>query len=188
MYGSHYSTAAGVVLHFLVRLQPFAAMHRQLQSGHFDVADRLFHSVPTAWKMCTSALHEVKELTPEWFSTPGFLTNVNDFDLGQTQDGKVIDDVEMPPWAAGPEHFVEMNRRALESEHVSAHLHEWIDLIFGYKQKGAAAVAANNVFFHLVSRAPCRCRRGVGAVANPPPHPPPPPPDLLRSRGRLEHR
>jgi len=30
-YGSHYSTSAGVVLHFLVRLHPFAGLHRQLQ-------------------------------------------------------------------------------------------------------------------------------------------------------------
>jgi len=28
-------------------------------------------------------------------------------------------------------------------------LHEWIDLIFGYKQRGKEAIDANNVFFHL---------------------------------------
>jgi Beige/BEACH domain len=50
---SHYSTSAGVVLHFLVRLHPFAGLHRQLQGGHFDVADRLFGSVPRTWSMCT---------------------------------------------------------------------------------------------------------------------------------------
>lgn len=31
MYGSHYSTAVGVVLHYLVRLQPFADLHREMQ-------------------------------------------------------------------------------------------------------------------------------------------------------------
>ena len=45
--------------------------------------------------------------------------------------------------------FVAALRAALESEHVSAHLHEWIDLVFGHKQKGPAAVAAHNVFFYL---------------------------------------
>lgn len=35
MYGSHYSTAAGVVLHYLVRLQPFADLHREMQVGGF---------------------------------------------------------------------------------------------------------------------------------------------------------
>ena len=33
-----------------------------------------------------------------------------------------------------------------ESEYVSAHLNEWIDLIFGYKQTGPEAEKAMNVF------------------------------------------
>ncbi len=40
-------------------------------------------------------------------------------------------------------------RASTESDYVSEHLHEWIDLIFGYKQRGPASVEANNVFFHL---------------------------------------
>ena len=39
--------------------------------------------------------------------------------------------------------------KALESDYVSAHLHEWIDLIFGYKQKGEESLKAHNVFHHL---------------------------------------
>ena len=38
--------------------------------------------------------------------------------------------------------------QALECDYVSAHLHEWIDLIFGYKQQGPLAVEASNVFYY----------------------------------------
>ena len=62
---------------------------------------------------------------------------------------QVVDDVLLPPWARSAEEFVALQRRALESEHVSASLHQWIDLIFGFKQRGAAAEAAHNVFFYL---------------------------------------
>jgi hypothetical protein len=151
MYGSHYSTNAGVVLHFLVRLHPFAGLHRQLQGGNFDVADRLFASVPRTWEMCTgSSAAEVKELTPEWYCNPSFLKNENKFKLGTSQDGEVIGDVVLPPWAKGcPEKFVEVMRNALESDVCSAMLPDWIDLIFGRKQQGPEAIAANNVFFYL---------------------------------------
>ena len=41
------------------------------------------------------------------------------------------------------------HREALESEHVSAHLHEWVDLVFGAKQVGESAVEASNLFYYL---------------------------------------
>jgi hypothetical protein len=133
MYGSHYSTSAGVVLHFLVRMHPFAGLHRQLQSGHFDVADRLFSSVPRTWEMCTgSSAAEVKELTPEWYCNPAFLKNTNKFKLGVSQEGELLGDVTLPPWAdESPEKFVEVMRNAMESDICSEMLPDWIDLIFG---------------------------------------------------------
>ena len=151
MYGSHYSTSAGVVIHFLLRLHPFASLHRQLQSGHFDVADRLFSSIYQSWKMCTGrSAAEVKELTPEFYSNPAFLRNTNEFKLGTSQEGEVLGDVVLPPWAKGsPERFVEVMRLALESDIASEMLPDWIDLIFGRKQQGKASIEANNVFFYL---------------------------------------
>lgn len=56
----------------------------------------------------------------------------------------------MPPWAdKSPEKFISILRDALESDYVSNHLHHWIDLIFGYKQRGEEARKANNLFYHL---------------------------------------
>ena len=34
---------------------------------------------------------------------------------------------------------------------MSTHLHEWVDLVFGYRQTGKAAVDAVNVFHPAVS-------------------------------------
>mmetsp|Transcript_5346 Transcript_5346/g.10200 ORF Transcript_5346/g.10200 Transcript_5346/m.10200 type:complete len:1566 (+) Transcript_5346:442-5139(+) len=152
MYGSHYSSTGGVVLHYLVRTRPFAGLHRQLQGGQFDLSDRLFRSIPQTWDMCSrTSTTEVKELTPEWYSNPLFLKNVHNFDLGICSvDGAPISDVVLPPWANNdPTKFIEIMQNALESDFCSSHLSKWIDLIFGYKQRGPEAEKANNIFYHL---------------------------------------
>lgn len=51
----------------------------------------------------------------------------------------------------GPQDFLQKNKAALESSYVSEHLHEWIDLIFGYKQKGSEAVGAHNGTWHWLA-------------------------------------
>ncbi|PKU32760.1 wd repeat- and fyve hypothetical protein [Limosa lapponica baueri] len=69
------------------------------------------------------------------------------FSAGCMQDGTVLGDVQLPPWADGDPHkFILLHRQALESDYVSAHLHHWIDLIFGHKQHGSAAVEAVNTY------------------------------------------
>lgn len=40
--------------------------------------------------------------------------------------------------------FLQKHKAALESQYVSEHLHEWIDLVFGFKQRGSEAIAAHN--------------------------------------------
>lgn len=154
-YGTHYSSAA-IVLHYLMRVEPFSTHLVHLQGGKFDHADRLFSSVCGAWKSAAgiesaqNGTQDVKELVPEFFYLPTFLKNANNVEFGRDQSGTKVDDVELPPWAHGSaKEFVRVNREALESNFVSSTLHHWIDLIFGYKQHGAAAVDACNVFYHL---------------------------------------
>eukprot|EP00850_Spirogloea_muscicola_P005743 SM000026S08992 [mRNA] locus=s26:1003027:1021649:+ [translate_table: standard] len=148
-YGSHYSTA-GIVLYYLIRLEPFTSLNRHLQGNKFDHADRLFDEVASAYSNCMTNTSDVKELIPEFYYQPEFLRNSNKYQLGQKQDGKQLDDVALPPWAKGsPEEFVRLSREALESEYISDRLHHWIDLIFGSKQRGGAAVEAANVFYYL---------------------------------------
>ncbi|CAG8462143.1 12484_t:CDS:10 [Funneliformis caledonium] len=150
-YGTHYSSAM-IVCSYLIRLEPFVQQYLKLQGGHFDHADRLFYSIQKAWSSATrDNMSDVRELIPEFFYLPEFLENTNKFNFGVKQGtGEVIDSIILPPWAHGDSKiFIHKHRQALESEYVSAHLHEWIDLVFGYKQQGPAAVEAINVFHHL---------------------------------------
>lgn len=150
-YGTHYSSAM-IVTSYLIRLQPFVKSFLLLQGGSFDHADRMFYSIQKTWQSASKDnMTDVRELIPEFFYLPEFLTNTNNFNFGTRQsDGGNVDTVQLPPWAKGdPKIFVAKHREALESPHVSKHLHQWIDLIFGCKQRGEAAVESVNVFHHL---------------------------------------
>ncbi|XP_015795152.2 lysosomal-trafficking regulator isoform X2 [Tetranychus urticae] len=146
-FGSHYSNS-GTVLHFLVRLPPFTQMFLTYQDNSFDIPDRTFHSMETAWRLASGeSKTDFKELIPEFFTLPEFLLNQEKFNFGIRQNGEVVDDVKLPTWCRGDARlFILIHRQALESDYITQNLHDWIDLVFGYKQTGRAAVEAINCF------------------------------------------
>ncbi|XP_028288516.1 protein FAN [Parambassis ranga] len=147
MYGSHYSSP-GYVLFYLVRVAPEHMLC--LQNGRYDHADRMFNSVGETWKNCLEGATDFKELIPEFYGDDSsFLENRLNLDLGRRQNGSLVGDVVLPTWASDANDFLQKHKAALESQYVSEHLHEWIDLVFGYKQRGGEAVAAHNVFHPL---------------------------------------
>ncbi|XP_053167816.1 neurobeachin isoform X7 [Hemicordylus capensis] len=147
-YNTHYSTSA-CTLSWLVRIEPFTTFFLNANDGKFDHPDRTFSSVARSWRTSQRDTSDVKELIPEFYYLPEMFVNSNGYNLGVREDEVVVNDVELPPWAKKPEDFVRINRMALESEFVSCQLHQWIDLIFGYKQRGPEAVRALNVFHYL---------------------------------------
>ncbi|EFC36198.1 predicted protein [Naegleria gruberi] len=151
-YGSHYSTPIAVS-YYLVRMEPFTRIFFEFNDGKLDLPDRTFHSLKKSWELSsgeTQSKSDFKELTPEFFYLPEFLQNRNRIDFGILQNDKSFDDVELPPWANGdPVLFIRKHRKALESDYVSRNLHHWIDLIFGYKQRGESAINSYNVFHYM---------------------------------------
>jgi factor associated with neutral sphingomyelinase activation len=151
LYGTHYSAPA-YVLYYLVRSMPEHMLC--LQNGKWDAPDRLFHSIQNCFNCVLTNHADVKELIPEFFSSGSssgenfdFLINTKSLHLGATQLGERVDDVQLPPWANGSaREFCKKNRKALESDICTRNLPAWIDLIFGAKARGPAAVEAANLF------------------------------------------
>ena len=79
----------------------------------------------------------LSELTPEFYFMAEVFQNFN---------GLRFDDVQLPFWAETPQAVVSTFRSALESDDVSGRLHEWIDLVFGFRREGTAALERFNIF------------------------------------------
>ena len=147
-YGTHYSYPAGV-LHFMMRLEPFTLFNVMLHSG-WDHNDRLFCDMQESWRSASGVNQaDVKELIPQFYSVPSMYLNLNNIPLKTRTDGHPLSEVVLPPWASSPFDFVWKMRTALESQEVRERIPDWIDLIFGYKQRGQGAIEAHNVFHPL---------------------------------------
>ena len=44
------------------------------------------------------------------YHLPELFLNANKFKLGSMEDGTIVDDVKLPPWAKSPEEFVRISR------------------------------------------------------------------------------
>ncbi|CAD8082084.1 unnamed protein product [Paramecium primaurelia] len=148
-YGSHYSSPA-ITSQYMIRLEPFTSASKAIQGDKFDMADRLFYSFNESYRCAIEDIADVRELIPEFFCLPEMFLNISNLNFGKTQNGIQVNNVILPKWCEGnPWMFVAGYRNALESEEVSKHLPEWIDLIYGYKQRGKEAQKSLNVFFYL---------------------------------------
>ncbi|KAL7067216.1 Beige/BEACH domain-containing protein [Cryptosporidium serpentis] len=154
LYGSHYSTP-GHISYFLIR--SFPEYQLKLHCGDFDVWNRIFHSICETWKTITQGRAAYMELIPQFYEQdPNFLLN-NKLKV-HTSNGN-LSNVKIPNWnfeekdlnTRSSEYqvakkFLYFMRLALESSNTSEQINNWIDLIFGYKQRGKEAILANNLF------------------------------------------
>ena len=144
-YSSHYSNPFYVV-HYMYKLFPYSCCAIELQGDGFDQRERQFLSIIESWKNCMNENTDVRELIPEFYYLPEMFINLNKINFGKSE--KVKENFEYPNWAKNnPNLFIIKNRLALESDFVSDNLNDWIDLIFGYKQRGIEAEKASNLFF-----------------------------------------
>jgi hypothetical protein len=99
-FGTHFSSSM-IVCSYNIRISPYTEMFLALQGGSFDLADRLFSSIPKAWKSASEENRgDVRELIPEFYYSPLFLDNLNHHDFGKKQNSEEgVDAVELPPWA-----------------------------------------------------------------------------------------
>ena len=79
---------AGVVIHYMLRQEPFTTMFVNLQGGRFDCPDRMFFDVRSTWEGCNKDRSDVKELIPEMFCCPEAFLNTNNLPLGEMQEDK----------------------------------------------------------------------------------------------------
>ena len=148
-FRSHYSTSL-YVTYYLVRIFPYSYIRVELQGKSFDDPNRLFNSVKSSFNNAISQKADIRELIPEFFYLPEMLYNYSKLNLGEitTEEGiKLCNDVAIPDWAQGNGYlFIGKHKEMLESPEISEKINEWIDIIFGNKQKGKEGRKINNLF------------------------------------------
>lgn len=110
-----------IIDRFMMRIEPFTTLHLNKQNHQFNKK--------TIINNIESINEEKTEIIPEFFYFPEFLMNLNQLS---------IDEFSIPKFKSSIQNsfeFIYRHRKILETKKVSKDLNEWIDSIFGNKQK-----------------------------------------------------
>ena len=143
VFGSHFSNAM-YVSHYLCRLFPYSFTSIEIQGVGFDCPERLFLNLQNSQTSSMSEKGDLREIIPEFFSLPELFININKLNMGQ-RNNEYVEDVTLPTWCLNnPYIFVENYRGLLECGYLN--INSWIDLIFGFYQRGKAAENMGNIY------------------------------------------
>jgi hypothetical protein len=137
----------GSTLYYLVRMEPFTTEEIRFQGSSLDSPDRTCRSLEITYNLMTCpANRNSLELVPECYFSPDVFLNVNRISFPMSRNGELINHVALPTWARSARDCVGQFRAALESLCVSRQLHEFIDLVWGFRRRGQPALDRCNVF------------------------------------------
>jgi hypothetical protein len=114
---------------YIARRAPMHVLQRVVRS--YFVPEHYPHSMARMYEWSPD------ECIPEFYMDPSVFESIHK-DVG-------LNDIELPEFAPTPSEFIRYHRSILESNHVSTHLHTWIDLTFGCFLTGQNAIDNLNV-------------------------------------------
>ena len=166
LFGSHFSNAM-YISHYMGRLFPYSLTMIEIQGSGFDCAERLFICLDKTFISAASEKCDVRELIPEFYYMPEMFLNINKLNFGQIQINNYIGSITyydelfeenekkekisingvlLPKWCKdNPYYFILKSRELLENSSI-INANPWIDLIFGYYQRGKNAQKIGNLY------------------------------------------
>ena len=166
LFGSHYSNAM-YISHYMGRIFPYALTMIEIQGPGFDCAERLFICIDKTFFSASNEKCDVRELIPEFYFMPELFMNINKLNFGEIEINNylgaityydelfeknnkqrkiTVEDVLFPKWCKdNPFLFVTKCRELFENNSL-IDINSWIDIIFGYYQRGQPAQQIGNLF------------------------------------------
>ena len=161
---------------YLLRLFPYSFWAIELQGDYFDTADRLFFSLEGALMNISIQKSDLRELIPEFFYLPEMFININNINLGTLSNESKVDDVIISKEIIQSEleSYKQVFNNKIENENENkknifkafitiikmkdtleglkdTDLKNWLDLIFGEKQRYEDYKKKEGQFFSSVS-------------------------------------